>query len=220
MVRPALGLAARPPCSAYVAASRQRDGTRHLFVDGCMDLVMRRADDHQSELADALVFAPDAPVPATVSVEEAYTAHYAAVFRYTLALTRSVPDAEDITADVFARALQSWHEVPPRPLAWLLLVARRIATDRMRRARRFVKAFGGTRPVRAADAGEAQTEFWAWFEAVGAILTDRQREALVLRYERDLTDEEIGGILGLSESGVRSLVARALSSLREHPEVL
>jgi RNA polymerase sigma-70 factor (ECF subfamily) len=180
-----------------------------------MDLVMGRADSQRSDATDAVVFAPDVPVP--VSIEDAYAAHYTAVFRYALALTRSIPDAEDITAEVFARALDSWRVVPPRPLPWLLLVARRIATDRVRRARRFIAALGGMRPAQAPDAGEARTEFWDWFEAVGAILTERQREALVLRYERDLTDTEIGEIMGLSESGVRSLVARALAGLREHP---
>jgi len=185
-----------------------------------MDLVMRRADSRHSDAVDAVVFAPDVPAPVSDSVEQAYAAHYMAVFRYALALTRSVPDAEDLTAEVFARALHSWRVVPPRPLPWLLLVARRIATDRVRRARRFVVALGGVRPARAPDAGEARTEFWAWFEAIGTILTNRQREALVLRYGRDLTDTEIGEILGLSESGVRSLIARALASLREHPELL
>jgi RNA polymerase sigma factor (sigma-70 family) len=180
---------------------------------------MGRADSRRSDAADAVVFAPDAPV-SVVSVKDAYAAHYSAVFRYALALTRSIDDAEDITAEVFTRALRSWSAVPPHPLPWLLLVARRIATDRVRRAKRFVTTLGALRPAQAPDAGEARTEFWAWFEAVGAVLTDRQREALVLRYERDLTDADIGEILALSESGVRSLVARALASLREHPELL
>ena len=39
-----------------------------------------------------------------------------------------------------------------------------------------------------------------------------------LRYQRDLSDEEIGEILGLSASGVRTLVSRALAALRQHPD--
>lgn len=74
--------------------------------------------------------------------------------------------------------------------------------------------------ARAGDAGERRTEFWAWFEAVATILTDRQREALVLRYHDDLGDADIAAILGMSESSVRSLVARALAALRAHPGLL
>jgi DNA-directed RNA polymerase specialized sigma24 family protein len=43
---------------------------------------------------------------------------------------------------------------------------------------------------------------------------------LVLRYQRDLTDADIASVLGMSESGVRSLVARAVEALRAHPELL
>jgi RNA polymerase sigma factor (sigma-70 family) len=72
----------------------------------------------------------------------------------------------------------------------------------------------------SADAGERKTEFWLWFDAIASVLTDRQREALLLRYQRDLTDADIGSIMGISESGVRSLVSRALDVLRSHPELL
>jgi RNA polymerase sigma factor (sigma-70 family) len=76
------------------------------------------------------------------------------------------------------------------------------------------------REDRGGDAGEQRTEFWLWFDALAAILTERQREALVLRYQDDLTDAEIGSIMGISESGVRSLVARALTAMRSHPEIV
>ena len=42
----------------------------------------------------------------------------------------------------------------------------------------------------------------------------------MLRYQRDLSDADIGLVMNLSESGVRSLVTRALESLRAHPELL
>lgn len=165
--------------------------------------------------------APSIVRPAAVSgaVQRAYEAHYRDVYRYLLALTRSASDAEELTAEVFERALRAWDTVPERPLPWLLLTARRIATDRWRRVVRLVGIQRRLRPGGPADAGEARTEFWAWFDALAAVLTPRQREVLVLRYQRDLSDPEIGQILGISPSGVRSLVARALEVLRAHPEL-
>ncbi|MEO8230379.1 MAG: sigma factor-like helix-turn-helix DNA-binding protein [Chloroflexota bacterium] len=102
----------------------------------------------------------------------------------------------------------------------MLLTARRIATDRWRRARRWAQIVLGLRSDEQGDAGERQTEFWVWFDQVSRLLTDRQREVLLLRYQRDLGDADIGRIMGISESGVRSLAARALDVLRAHPELL
>jgi RNA polymerase sigma-70 factor (ECF subfamily) len=159
----------------------------------------------------------------TAAFEPVYLRHHADVFRYLLVLTHSAEEAEDLCAETFERALRAWPDhdaLRTRPLPWLLLTARRIATDRWRRARRLL----GLLPLvdrRDGDASlHATSEFWLWFDAVAEVLTDRQREVLVLRYRRDLSDEEIGHVMNLSASGVRTLAARALDVLRNHPELL
>lgn len=159
--------------------------------------------------------------PGADAVESAYLAHYRDVYRYAFGLTRSTDDAEEITAEVFERAVRNWTTEPERPLPWLLLTARRIATDRWRRARRYLALVSGARRNHSADNSDQQsTEFTLWFDAVCRLLTARQREALVLRYQRDLSDAEIARILGTSQSGARSLISRAIEVLRSHPEVL
>lgn len=149
-----------------------------------------------------------------------YRAHYRDVYRYLLGLTRSPDDAEEISAEVFERAVRAWDTPPEPALPWLLLTARRISADRWRRARRLARILLSPRTDRREDAGEERTEFWDWFEAVSRVLTKRQREVLVLRYQHDLTQVDIARIMGVSESGVRSLIARALEALRAHPELL
>ena len=187
-----------------------------------MDLVTSRRPTDTIAPREEPTLAPVQPAKAALrwEVERIYALHYRDVFRYLLALTRSVGDAEEITSETFERALKTWDRIPDQPLPWLLLTARRIATDRWRRVRRRALAVFGLGEGKGGDAGEARTEFWLWFDAVAAILTERQREAVVLRYQEDLTDAEIGTIMGISESGVRSLVARALAAMRSHPEVL
>lgn len=168
-----------------------------------------------------LVVSIQRPVPGLQAIVEAvWAAHQRDVYRYVLALTRSPLDAEEVTSEVFERALKSWRAKPERVEAWLLLTARRIATDRWRRARRLLAIRSRLSMDDRANAGEERTEFWSWFDAVSRVLTDRQREVLVLRYQRELTDADIASVLGLTESGVRSLLARALEALRAHPEVL
>jgi RNA polymerase sigma factor (sigma-70 family) len=158
--------------------------------------------------------------PALAEFESIYRRHYLDVYRYVLVVSRSRDEAEEVSAEAFARALRSWSSSWPPPgkeLPWLLLTARRVFIDRWRRARRVVRHVltrAGT------DDAHARTEFWLWFDSLSRVLSPRQREVLLLRYRRDLSDEDIGLVMGLSASGVRSLVARALDALRSTPELV
>jgi RNA polymerase sigma-70 factor (ECF subfamily) len=157
----------------------------------------------------------------TADFESVYERHYRDVYRYILALTRSPEETDDIVAETFERAFRAWSDGPAeRPLPWLFLTARRIATDRWRRARRLAHLTVRPSGHRTEGTDERRIEFWLWFDDVSRVVSKRQREVLLLRYRRDLTDKDIAAILGISESGVRSLAARALALLREHPEVL
>jgi RNA polymerase sigma-70 factor (ECF subfamily) len=174
----------------------------------------------------------------TTSFEAVYNAHYRDVSRHVILTTRGRDDVEEIVAETFARAFAAWrsgHGPAGRPLPWLLVIARRIATDRWRRRRLIswlplpdsVRPSAGNREGRRSsmvelggpdrDAGVA--EFWLWLDALSQALPIRQRDVILLRYQRDLTDEDIGEVLGLSASGVRTLASRALNGLRKHPEL-
>jgi RNA polymerase sigma factor (sigma-70 family) len=186
-----------------------------------MDLAMSQDRSSSDAAPDGLLVVPlQAPTPVYArAFERVYRTHYRDIYRYLLGLTRSPTDAEDVASETFARAYQAWSAVPDPALPWLLLTARRIATDRWRRARRLASVALRIGPDRQGDSGE-RGEFWLWFDAVSRVLTDRQREVLLLRYQRDLSDADIARIMAISESGVRSLVARALDVLRSHPELL
>lgn len=168
------------------------------------------------------VRAADAPE----TFEQLYRDHYGDVYRYVLFALRRPDDAEDVVADVFDRAFRAWrsgHGPAGRPLPWLLVISRRIIVDRWRRARllRWLPLLAGPDDREPADPRDATAtaEFWLWLDQLAAALPERQRDVVFLRYQRDLTDEEIGDILGLSASGVRSLLSRALAALRDHPEL-
>jgi len=171
------------------------------------------------------------------SFEEAYRAHYRDVFRHMLLATRGRDDVEEIVAETFSRAFAAWRigQGPAgKALPWLLVIARRIATDRWRRRRLIAwvplpesMRPRATRPdgsaawsePESADRGELEAEFWMWLDALSRALPARQRDVIFLRYQRDLSDAEIGEVLGLSASGVRTLASRALHGLRNHPEL-
>lgn len=172
------------------------------------------------------------------SFEAIYTAHYRDVFRHVILSTRGQDDAEEIVAETFARAFAAWrsgHGPAGRPLPWLLVTARRIATDRWRRRRliawlplpdnsrqtRNASLGGDAGPIElgSADRAAGAAEFWIWLDALTRALPARQRDVIFLRYQGDLSDEDIGEILDLSASGVRTLASRALGALRRHPEL-
>lgn len=155
---------------------------------------------------------------ATPVFEDVFREFRTDVLKYALVLTGNGWDAEDITAETFFRAWIAWEGgrgPTGSVLPWLITIARNQAFDRWRRLRRAMRGLPKDSPLVGHDEAEAR----AWLASVCKVLPPRQREAVVLRYDQDLSDAEIGGIMGLSESGVRSLVARAIATLRGHPEV-
>jgi RNA polymerase sigma-70 factor (ECF subfamily) len=164
---------------------------------------------------------PVEPDPATF--EEIYAAHHRDVLRYAALMLRDPDEAADVAAEAFVRAFAAWsadHGPAGRALPWLLLITRRVVVDRWRRRRlvSWLPILDGS-SIAAPDR-TAESDFWLWLDRLTEALPERQREVIFLRYRRDLTDDEIGGIMGLSPSGVRSLLARAIRGLRDHPELL
>jgi RNA polymerase sigma factor (sigma-70 family) len=200
-----------------------RDGTFGCFVNPGMveSLNVERGTEHVLErVGDTR--AVDA---VDQTFEALYRQRYRDVYRYALMMLRGGEDAEDVTGEAFHRAYSAWqsgHGPTGPALPWLLLITRRLVIDKMRR-RRLISwlPLGGLSPIRepSDQADTARTEFWLWFDRFARELPERQREVLVLRYQRDLDDEAIGEVLGLSVSGVRSLVARACATLRRNPEI-
>jgi RNA polymerase sigma-70 factor, ECF subfamily len=140
-----------------------------------------------------------------------YRLRYRDVYRYALLMLRRPDDAEDVAGEAFQRAYTAWgsgHGPTGQALPWLLLIARRLVIDRARR-RRLISwlPLGGLSVANepSANGDTSRTEFWLWFERFASELPERQREVLILRYQRDLDDEAIGEILGLSASGVGAL---------------
>jgi RNA polymerase sigma factor (sigma-70 family) len=159
------------------------------------------------------------------SFEALYRQRYRDVYRYALLMLRRPDEAEDAAGEAFDRAYGAWQsgrKPAGQALPWLLLITRRLVIDKLRRRRLIAWLPIGALGPRHEPSEQPQTgrsEFWIWFETFARELPDRQREVLILRYQRDLDDESIGEIMGLSASGVRSLSARACATLRRNPEI-
>ena len=146
---------------------------------------------------------------------ELYDSFYRPVFRYAL-VARGPDEAEDIVSITSQKAYLAWSgrgERPRSPLAWLLTIARRTVIDAARRttlAPAARLATGGS----SDDALLRARETWLWFESVTRGLPETTRQILYLRFAADLSAEEIGVVVSMSASGVRSALSRAVSAIR------
>jgi RNA polymerase sigma-70 factor (ECF subfamily) len=68
-------------------------------------------------------------------------------------------------------------------------------------------AIGREAPV--ADAVLETGEFWDAYRRALRMLTEREREAVLLRWEEEFTLEQVGRVLGMSTMGARALILRA-----------
>ncbi len=158
--------------------------------------------------------------------ESLYRERYRDVFRYALLMLRSPEDAEDVASEAFGKAYAAWCDgrgPEGEALPWLLLITRRAVIDRTRRRRLLswlpLDSMHPAHEPADQSADSHRSEFWLWFDRFARELPDRQREVLILRYRRDLDDAQIGQIMGITPSAVRSLVARACEALRRNPEI-
>jgi RNA polymerase sigma factor (sigma-70 family) len=135
-----------------------------------------------------------------------YDAHAKDVYRFARFLTGSDDAAADITSETFLRAWAGRDAIRVETAkAYLLAIARNLARDRGRFARRWPDAEMPQRPV--APGAEARIELRRTLDAVRA-LPVKYREPLILAAS-GLGYDEIGRVLGISLSTVKVRVHRA-----------
>jgi RNA polymerase sigma factor (sigma-70 family) len=138
------------------------------------------------------------------------------VYSYIAYRVGDGPDAQDITSDVFERAIRGRHTYDPSrgaPIAWLLGIARRCLSEAL--AARSITVVA--EPPELPDG--VDLEDWSirrlTLSAAIATLDEREQELIALRYGADLTARRIAEILGMRTNAVEVALHRALAHLRE-----
>jgi RNA polymerase sigma-70 factor (sigma-E family) len=133
------------------------------------------------------------------------------------ALVRDIPTAEEVVQDAFVAMHGGWQRLrdADKALAYL----RQAVVNRCRSVLRQRAVVGPSLQKGPPDRpGAAHGAFGALErDSVGSVLRDlpeRQREAIVLRYYADLSEEEIAAAMGISRGAVRSHTSRGRSALR------
>lgn len=130
-------------------------------------------------------------------------------------------EAEDLAQATLLRCLLKWKQVrrADDPAAYTA----RILLNLHRQARR--RRWTGERPVaelpeRAMPAADAEVDGTEAVRRALGVLTEEQREVVVLRIHLQLSEAETARVLGIPNGTAKSRFSRALARLAEDPGIL
>jgi RNA polymerase sigma-70 factor, ECF subfamily len=178
-------------------------------------LATRYADLPEAKLVELARRDPDA-------FGELYRRSIERIYTYIYYRTGNAADAEDLTARTFHQALSNMHRYTDQGLpfvAWLYRIAHNLVANHHRSRSRWrttpledVELVGkpAENPERAAEVNERKQALWS---AIRRQPEDRQR-LLILKFTDRLSNEEIGRLMGRTESSIKSLYFRTLKALK------
>ena len=149
-----------------------------------------------------------------------YEEYYDKIARYIFAKLGDQAQAEDLSSEVFLKALRSLDSYEERGIAmksWLFRIAHNLVVDHFRKTAKHrtlpidtVEIESEEDPVKTA---ETNIEFEKASQAMKK-LTKEQREVLELRFFGGLTSKEIGHILKKNDGAIRQMQHAAVEKLR------
>jgi RNA polymerase sigma-70 factor (ECF subfamily) len=153
---------------------------------------------------------------------ELYQRNVERIYNYVYYRTGSVEDAEDLTARTFYQALGNLSRYADQGVpfaAWLYRIAHNLVANHHRdRSRSRELPLDGLEPVvpaaenpaRVAEVSERKRALWS---AIRRLPEERQR-LLILKFTERLSNDEIGRLMGRTESSIKSLYFRTLKALK------
>jgi len=152
---------------------------------------------------------------------DVYDEYFEIVYAYIARRVRRRGEVEDVTAEVFRKALENlprfkWTGAPFA--SWLLRIASNVIADRAKRAAREAnvdsdEAAGSTKASLQMDLESAERATHI-FRLVNE-LPDNQQRVITMRFAEEKSVREIARVLACSEGAIKQLQFRALENLRK-----
>jgi len=183
-----------------------------------------RVEAVEAELTQTAAPTEAAPAIPVSEFSELYNTYFSKVFAYVYGRVQDKETSLDIVSDVFEKAYMKMKSLrsPESFGSWLFTIARNEVSSHWRKEKPAAKA--------AQDAAFEQSlhgqpkspeesllhkERLAALSALVRQLPRREQEIIALKFDAELTNREIAGILSTSEVNVRVTIFRALRKLRE-----
>lgn len=153
------------------------------------------------------------------SFGELYDRHFPRIYRFVFSRVRDQSAAEDITSEVFFKALRNIqrYQYGGPFSAWLYQIALNAVTDHYRARRGDVELEAASMVAQSGPSTADQVvrrdlsrRIWDKVDR----LPKQQRAAMILKFGEDLKIDEIAIILGKSPGAVKLLLHRATGRLR------
>jgi RNA polymerase sigma-70 factor (ECF subfamily) len=149
-----------------------------------------------------------------------YELHFDRVYFFIVSRVRDRSVAEDLTSEVFHKALANlpnyqWRGTPFA--AWLFRIASNAIIDHFKRSAREQQADGPEYPVAQPDVSSTDLDFierHVHFLRLLEQLPEIQRRVLCERFVEERSIREIAGRLSKTEGAIKQLQFRALQTLR------
>jgi RNA polymerase sigma-70 factor (ECF subfamily) len=158
--------------------------------------------------------------------EVLFQKHKRRILSHALRFVRDQGRAEDLTQDVFVRVYTT-KKYDPRThfKAWLFKVATNVCLNELRKAENKaahapIETESPVSPEPSPEEALAGRELAQTLQAALTRLPPHQRAALLMARQDGLTHEEIADALETTVSAVKSLIHRALETLRHETERL
>ena len=155
-----------------------------------------------------------------------YERYVERIFNYVYYRTGNTHDAEDLTARVFQRAMNHIQKYTDRGVpfsAWLYRIAHNLVANWHRDRSRKQEIPLDDLPILPAKGDHPEKnlvrsqEQDALLKMIRKLPAERQN-LLILKFVEDMSNAEIGAIMGRSEGAVKSLYHRTLLALRDQLE--
>ena len=154
-----------------------------------------------------------------------YRDNVQAIFRYVFYRVSHAPLAEDLTGDVFIRALKgiSSYQDQGKPfVAWLYRIAHDRVVDHYRQQKRQPEtplADDAELPVSSnMDASVLRRQAARALREAITELTDEQQQVIILRFIEGQRLEMVAQVMGKNANAIKQLQHRALAALARHLE--
>jgi len=145
-----------------------------------------------------------------------------AIYKYLLRLGVSPQEADQTVGDVFARLLEKFAEgAGPRTnlRSYLFQIAYHLIVDDARNRQRVIALDDAEAVGEESKSVQTQAEEKMLFEKLSAamkrVLTEDQRNVLILRFQEDFSLKETAEIIGKNVNAVKALQNRGVNSLRD-----